>query len=117
MSAILNIPLDDIERLPEGAKFTATEGNSTVTLSKTGEGIRIESVCDSLHILVKTLEKELYRERREKSELNDQLKEKTVQIVKEPTGFQWFQIWGFWILLTTYILKYLNSKYKLIKWL
>lgn len=55
-----------------------------------GDSIEVTATCDSLARQVILLTEELVRIRNETSE---EVKERPPEVIKEPTGWQWFQIW------------------------
>lgn len=55
-----------------------------------GDSIEVIATCDSLARQVILLTEELVRIRNETSE---EVKELPPEVIKEPTGWQWFQIW------------------------
>lgn len=55
-----------------------------------GDSIEVTATCDSLARQVILLTEELVRIRNETLE---EVKELPPEVIKEPTGWQWFQIW------------------------
>lgn len=55
-----------------------------------GDSIEVTATCDSLARQVILLTEELVRIRNETSE---EVEELPPEVIKEPTGWQWFQIW------------------------
>ena len=75
--------------LPVGAGYSVRNGQATVNVRRTDDGdIEVTATCDSLARQVIILEEELTRIRNETG-----IEEKPPEVVREPTGWQWFQIW------------------------
>ncbi|RGS35975.1 hypothetical protein DWX97_14460 [Bacteroides cellulosilyticus] len=74
-----------------GTGFSKRSGQATVNVSRiSGDSIEVTATCDSLARQVILLTEELVRIRNETSE---EVKELPPKVIKEPTGWQWFQIW------------------------
>ena len=72
-----------------GAGYSTRSGRATVNVRRTDDGdIEVTAICDSLARQVIILEEELTRIRNETGK-----EEKPPGVVREPTGWQWFQIW------------------------
>lgn len=113
----MNLNLDDLVNLPLGASFQVSEGNATGTVTKNNDNtLEFTANCDSLTLLVESLEKEVYRFQSENLVLKDKLSEQKTEVVKEPSGWQWFQIYGFRLLLIINIAILLWQKVNLKKW-
>lgn len=94
-TAKLNISPDDLAKLPPGAKFESKQGNATATAKVAPDGtIEITANCDSLSLLIENLEIEVYRLQKQNTALvtNNSTK-KSVEL----SGWQHFQIKGFWV--------------------
>lgn len=77
--------------LPEGAGYSARSGQATANIVRgRGDTLTFTSICDSLAREVIALREEITRVRNETSE---EVEEPPPQLIKEPTGWQWFQIW------------------------
>lgn len=77
--------------IPVGAGFSARSGQATVNISRISpDSVEVTATCDSLSRQVIILTEELTRIRNELKETKEQPPE---EIINEPTGFQWFQIW------------------------
>lgn len=77
--------------LPVGAGYSNRSGQASVNARRVeGDSIIITSTCDSLARQVVMLTEELTRIRND-TEKQEKLPE--TKVVKEPTGWQWFQIW------------------------
>ena len=72
--------MSQLAALPEGAGYSARSGQATATVLR-GQGDTREVIA---------LREELIRIRNETGET---VEEPPPQVVQEPTGFQWFQIW------------------------
>lgn len=71
------------------AGYSSSEGQATVDVRRTQDGgIEVTATCDSLARQVILMEEELTRMRSETG-----VEEKPPEVVREPTGWQWFQIW------------------------
>jgi hypothetical protein len=125
-TATLSLTPAQLVDLPPGAAYREQSGRASVTATKDEAGrIVIVSNCDSLQVMVTNLRTEVFRLRDERSALEERLEERVEVIVREPTGFQWFQLWGFrlavaggaiYLMLTKYI-SIINLFKKAITWL
>lgn len=80
-----------LDAIPVGTGFSVRSGQATVDVKRlTGDSLQVTATCDSLSRQVIILTEELTRIR---NELKETKKEPPAVVVKEPTGFQWFQIW------------------------
>jgi len=85
----MKIPEAKLTMLPTGAGYSTRSGRATVNVRRTDDGdIEVTAICDSLARQVIILEEELTRIRNETGK-----EEKPPGVVREPTGWQWFQIW------------------------
>ena len=74
-----------------GTGFSKRSGQATVNVTRISEdSLEVIATCDSLARQVKMLTEELTRIRSETSEEAELL---PPEVIKEPTGWQWFQIW------------------------
>lgn len=109
-TAKLNLTQKQIEELPIGAVYEAKDGNATGTVRKTADNnIEFTANCDSLNLLVESLNKEVYRYQKDNKALVTKLKEqKEVGL----SGWQHFQIYGFriYIILTLIYIGYRKWK-------
>ena len=77
--------------LPEGAGYSARSGRATASVVRgRGDTLTFTSTCDSLAREVIALREEITRIR---NETGEEVEEPPPQVVHEPTGWQWFQIW------------------------
>lgn len=84
-------PTGMLNAIPIGTGFSKRSGQATVNVTRiSGDSIEVTATCDSLARQVILLTEELVRIRNETSE---EVKELTPEVIKEPTGWQWFQIW------------------------
>ena len=126
-TAAFTISFDQLDSLPAGAAYQQRSGNATGTVIKNNDNtLTFTANCDSLTLLVETLKKEVYHFQRENTTLKSELNEHKTEVIKEPSGWQWFQIKGFWILLAAIFLyvvfrilkcrfdKWINVPYKSI---
>lgn len=114
-TAKINLTIDQLAALPKGALFQNKQGNATATAQVTDDGnIEITANCDSLTLLVESLEIEVHHLRDTNTALVTKLKQ------KETVGLRnvdVFQIYGFRVLvglIAAYII-YRKLKAK-IKW-
>lgn len=74
-----------------GTGFSKRSGQATVNVNLLpGDSLEVTATCDSLSRQVIIMSEELTRIRNELKEIVEQPPE---EIINEPTGFQWFQIW------------------------
>ena len=77
--------------IPVGTGFSKRSGQATVNVTRISEdSLEVTATCDSLARQVMMLTEELTRIRSETSEEAELL---PPEVIKEPTGWQWFQIW------------------------
>jgi hypothetical protein len=107
----LDLSIDELEALPPGAKYTEKDGQATVTVLRTETGYEVSANCDSLTFLLTEKETEIYHLNRQITELSEKLQEQRVDTIREPTPFQWFQIWAFRFLLLIIILIFILKKF------
>lgn len=109
-TATLNLTPKQIEELPIGASFQTKDGNATGTVKKIGDNnIEFIANCDSLNLLVESLNKEVYRYKEDNKALVTKInKQETVGL----SGWEWFQIYGFriYIILTFIYIGYRKWK-------
>lgn len=80
-----------LKQIPVGTGFSKRSGQATVNVTRlSGDSIEVTATCDSLARQVILLSEELTRIR---NETKEEVKELPPEVIKEPTGFQWFQIW------------------------
>jgi hypothetical protein len=105
-----------LRALPPGARYDNRNEQATVTVLKTEDGTyKVSADCDSLSLLLYERETEIYRLERERRDLEKTLTEERIETVREPTGFQWFQIWGFRLLSSAITLLFILKKFDLWK--
>lgn len=96
--------------LPEGAGYSASSGQATASVMRgKGDTLIITSTCDSLARQVISLTEELTRIR---NETGEEVEEPPPQVVHEPTGWQWFQIWIGRLAVATLILIVIKRRLK-----
>lgn len=77
--------------IPTGTGFSKRSGQATVNVTRiSGDSIEVTATCDSLARQVILLTEQLTRIR---SETSREVEELPPKVIKEPTGWQWFQIW------------------------
>lgn len=114
----MTLSSEQINDLPVGASYQDKSGNATGTVKKTEKGIEFTANCDSLNILIDQLTTEVHRYKSENSALKTTLSEQKVIEVNVLTGWQHFQLKGFWLLLivlTILIFNKSNLWQKIIK--
>lgn len=80
-----------LNSIPIGTGFSSRSGQATVNVNRISEdSVEVTATCDSLARQVMVLTEELTRIRNDTSV---EVKEPPPETVKEPTGWQWFQIW------------------------
>lgn len=83
--------MNQLDALPKGAGYNGRSGQATVNVRRISEdSVEVTATCDSLARQVMVLTEELTRIRNDTSV---EVKEPPPVVVKEPTGWQWFQIW------------------------
>ncbi len=110
-TAILSITPDELEKLPTGAVYRAQDGQASATIKRTDTGYEITANCDSLLVLVTNYEREVYHLNSLNTALKTKLKEQKTEIIKEPSGWQWFQIYGFWVLAAFLTIKSIYNRF------
>ncbi len=117
--AAMHLDIDDLLALPNGASFRAHDGRATADITKTETGYKITANCDSLTLLVTDLEREVYRLQKEKTELETKTQETITIEVNRLSGWQSFQIYGFWICISIILLytgyRQIKNKLKILK--
>lgn len=89
--ARMTLPMSQLAVLPEGAGYSARSGQATASVVRgRGDTLTITSTCDSLAREVIALREEITRIR---NKTGEEVEEPPPQVVHEPTGWQWFQIW------------------------
>ncbi|WP_315352441.1 hypothetical protein [Phocaeicola abscessus] len=84
-------PTDLLKAIPVGTGFSRRSGRATVNVRRISpDSLEVTATCDSLAREVISLTEELTRIRSETAENEKELPPK---VVREPTGWQWFQIW------------------------
>ena len=84
-------PTNLLNSIPVGTGFSKRSGQATVNVTRISEdSLEVTATCDSLARQVMMLTEELTRIRSETSEEAELL---PPEVIKEPTGWQWFQIW------------------------
>jgi chaperonin cofactor prefoldin len=109
----INVTQEALNSLPTDGAFQNKSGNATVSAKKQKDGtITITANCDSLILLVENLKKEVYHFQSENTALKSEINEQKTQIINEPNGWQWFQIW---LSRIAVFFLFLFGIYKLIK--
>ena len=90
---------DEIDRLPLRAVYEQSSGRARAVVEKVGTQIVFTAECDSVTMVLEHVTRELDRYRLEVDSLRTDSMTKEQVIVREPTGWQWFQIHGFRVLL------------------
>lgn len=90
-TAKINLDIKQLAELPKGAIYQNKQGNATATAKVAEDGtIEITANCDSLILLVESLEVEVYRLTESNKALKTTInKKETIEL----SGWQNFQIW------------------------
>lgn len=107
-------PTKILDAIPVGTGFSVRSGQATVDVKRlAGDSIQVTATCDSLARQVIILTEENVRIR---NELLTKEKKPPPVVIKEPTGWQWFQIWigriAVALLILTLIKRRLSSNQK-----
>lgn len=101
----------EIAALPEGAAYTGKSGRASVSITNTGNNsYEISANCDSLLFLVNQKTLEIYRLQKQNRELSSKQESQEIETVRDPTPFQWFQIYGFRIILAIMAIVFIFKK-------
>ncbi|WP_244149083.1 hypothetical protein [Bacteroides gallinarum] len=85
-------PVNLLETIPVGTGFSSRSGQATVNVTRISEdSLEVTATCDSLARQVLILTEENTRIR---GELMEEKEKPPPEVVREPTGLQWFQIWA-----------------------
>lgn len=102
--------MNQLAALPEGAGYSARSGQATVKVTRVSEdSIEVTATCDSLARQVISLTEELTRIR---NETGEEVEEPPPQVAREPSGWQWFQIWAGRLVLITLSLIFIYRLFK-----
>lgn len=89
--ATTKFPTELLGTIPVGTGFSRRSGQATVDVNRiSADSIEVTATCDSLARQVLILTEENIRIR---NELLEKEEEPPPKVVREPTGWQWFQIW------------------------
>lgn len=103
-------PTGMLKQIPIGTGFSKRSGQATVNVTRlSNDSIEVTATCDSLARQVILLSEELTRIRNETSEEVEKL---PPEVIKEPTGFQWFQIWIGRIAVAAFVLIMIRRRLK-----
>ena len=84
-------PMGMLKQIPVGTGFSKRSGQATVNVIRMpGDSIEVIATCDSLARQLILLTEELTRIR---NDTQEEVEELPPEVIKEPAGFQWFQIW------------------------
>jgi hypothetical protein len=104
-NATITISQSGLNELPYKAGYVEKNGQATVSVQKTENGdYKVSANCDSLLFFLHEKESEITHLKSQNSELVEKTEKREVETIKEPSGFQWFQIWGFRVLSAVLIL-------------
>lgn len=113
VNATLNVTPADLNRLLAGSEFQNKNRNATARAKKEEDGsITITASCDSLVLLLENTRKEAYHFRKENTALKTELNEQKTQVINEPNGWQWFQIWWGRILAAIFAIWLIYKRFK-----
>lgn len=100
-----------LDAIPVGTGFSKRSGQATVNVTRMpGDSIEVTASCDSLARQVILLTEENIRIR---NELLKKEEEPPPEVIHEPTGFQWFQIWTGRLAVAVLILILIKRRLKL----
>ena len=105
-------PTDLLKVIPVGTGFSRRSGRATVNVTRISpDSLEVTATCDSLAREVVRLTEELTRIR---SETEQQEKELPPKVVREPTGWQWFQIWTGRVAVLLLVLMLITRRLKVL---
>lgn len=103
-------PTKLLETIPVGTGFSRRSGQATVNVNRiSADSLEVTATCDSLARQVVLLTEELTRIR---SQTSEEVELQPPEVLHEPTGFQWFQIWAGRIALLIIVLTLLKRHLK-----
>lgn len=109
-TAKMNLTQKQIDELPIGAVYEAKDGNASGTVRRTKDNnIEFTANCDSLNLLLESLNREVYRYQKDNKALVTKSKEqKEVGL----NSWEYFQIYGFriYVILTFIYIVYRKWK-------
>lgn len=112
--ASMVISVNDLKDLPSGAGYEASAGRAKVRTTRQGEDLLIAAHCDSLEIVYQNLSRELHHYKSIALRESVTEKESVKQLTREgPSGWQWFQIHGFRVLLIINLLLLILKRLKI----
>lgn len=98
--AELVLSVDKLSALPLGALYENSSGRARVSVARQGGDLLVMAHCDSLELAFQNVTRELHHYRSTSHFENAREIETTRQLAREgPSSWQWFQIWGFRLLL------------------
>ena len=116
--AQINLIPERLNNLTDGASFIAKQGTATAIITKRGEEFEFIANCDSISMLLEKITESYYHYRSEADSLQQIVNKEKNIIINEPTGLQWFQIWGFRVMVlfvfVFFILKILLRRFSKI---
>lgn len=112
-SATITLTDVKLKELPEMASYNKSMGRASANVTRLNNEIVFTAECDSVTMLLENTRVMLlrYKQLAESSVSNSFLKEQI--IVREPTSWQWFQIYGFRILLAINLLLIIFKRLKI----
>ncbi|WP_026473950.1 hypothetical protein [Alkaliflexus imshenetskii] len=125
-SVELLVPESEFALLPNGAGYFAKASKQDISgapqsmasiaiTKKPGGVISITAQCDSLQLMVESMTRELTIYKRRVSELTEASMGVVEKTTYEPTGWQWFQIWGFRLLLLSVLVNLSLKRFNISK--
>ena len=99
-----------LNSIPIGTGFSKRSGQATVNVNRISEdSTEVTATCDSLARQIIVLTEELTRIRNETQKETETL---LPQVVREPTGWQWFQIWTGRLAVAAFLLLLIKRQLK-----
>lgn len=103
-------PTAMLNSIPIGTGFSKRSGQATVNVNRiSADSTEVTATCDSLARQVIVLTEELTRIRNETQKETETL---LPQVVREPTGWQWFQIWTGRLAVAAFLLLLIKRRLK-----
>lgn len=112
-SAQLTLTEAKIKELPHEASYSISSGRAHANVTRWNDAIVFTADCDSVTMLLQNTRIMMLRYKKLADSLLSTTHTTEQVIVKEPTSWQWFQIYGFRILLIINLLLLIIKKTKI----
>jgi len=112
-SAQLTLTEAKIRELPNEASYSISSGRAHANVTRLNDAIVFTADCDSVTMLLQNTRIMMLRYKKLADSLLSTTHTTEQVIVKEPTGWQWFQIYGFRLLLIFNLLLLIIKKTKI----